>query len=330
MGVGLIITLSGCQLLGSVFGAQDIFLNVRFSETNPSSSSLLRASTTTESDDPSVLYFGELELVAYSYRPGESVQNHQSRSGFSGSDWSYYVALASGYDWSRDILLSRGSQIDFSEVAGTDTPDVSEQFVNEVGSMRVDVFEAYLHRMGVVIDGEYFGMNAELNGLDWHPLHRSADLGEIPDFFADTYFQGFDDPDQNLNVFFVSNDWFTTPGRIRLQSTDYTNTELEVRDHTFDDGLSTEQESFILNLVNDGTTRRFYTSVVIVPYGAPVYIDFSQSTPLNVDVQFDLSGSVDWDQTDLEALRESSWTDGNLYFSADDNFIPFGLSVSFD
>ena len=58
------------------------------------------------------VYFGELEIVAYDYRPGESVQANSSWG--SGSDWSYWVVVQSGHDAARDYVLPVGGSLEFS------------------------------------------------------------------------------------------------------------------------------------------------------------------------------------------------------------------------
>ena len=55
------------------------------------------------------LYFGELEIVAYDYRPGETIQ---SNNGFgNGEDFSYWTMLQNGYDEARDRVLEVGKEL---------------------------------------------------------------------------------------------------------------------------------------------------------------------------------------------------------------------------
>ena len=55
------------------------------------------------------LYFGELEIVAYQYRPGASLQTGQHFGTNGTHDWSYWVVLQSGHDAAapRSVRTSR-------------------------------------------------------------------------------------------------------------------------------------------------------------------------------------------------------------------------------
>jgi hypothetical protein len=127
------------------------------------------------------LYFGELEIVAYDHRPGQSVQNNP---GFgAGTDWSYWVVLQSGHPSARDIVLQENGAIDIMALNGEyGRQEFGAAFQSQVGRFDIDFFEVNFHRTGVVANGGYYGMNANGNGLDKHPLHRYPALRRCPHF----------------------------------------------------------------------------------------------------------------------------------------------------
>lgn len=275
------------------------------------------------------LYLGELEMVAYDYRPGDSVQASGGFGNGDPSDWSYWIPLQSGHDAGRDNVLKVGEQVDFTAMNGDYARPLEQEFIDAVGSFEIDFFEVYMHRTGVVREGEYYGMNAELNGLDRHPLHKYADWSTVPDHFCTPEYPGFPEVGQDVNVFFARKDWFPAPVVLQMEqngqgpaTVGFSSVELTV-----------DQETKLLSLVNQGTMRRFYDNLVIIPFDGPVVVDLTNGqtgsgsgntinqSNLRVTVNFDLADIID-DATDWQAPR--------VVYKGDASNVPFGLSVAFE
>ncbi len=275
------------------------------------------------------IYFGELEIVAYSYRPDEAIQS----LGFGGDrvtpgNWSWWVALQSGHTDGRDNVLVPGGIIDFNALNGDYGRSLDEEYVNAVGEFRVDFFEINTYRTGIVIGEYYFGMNAEENGMEGHPLYKYPEWSSYEDYFTMPVFSGVGDfefgSDQSLSVLFARNDWFPDPVLIQMANT----SPDTVADASIT--LTDNQKDLIESLVNEGTGRRFCGRFVVIPFDGPhTYI--LDGTPPTVTVDFDLSYAVNFAASDLEP---ESWLvpDGGatVVYNADENGIPFGLSISFD
>lgn len=277
------------------------------------------------------LYFGELEIVAYDHRPGESVQTGTTSSGFTGSDWSHWVALANGYDEARDNVLSQNGALDFADF-GDVSPPLEQAFVESVGTFEIDFLEVYMYRTGVIANGAYYGHNAELNGLDQHPLHKYPQWSSIDDTYTQPQFPGFDGVDgQDVNVLFARNDWFPEALTVVLEQEESNGYSVKSSSRT----LTADQKSKLESLAAQGTTRRFYHRLVIVPFSGidgPVVVALNGQTPadgsavtpdeLNITVNFDLTNLLA-PATDLDAEPPV------VAYSGDANDVPFGLSVSF-
>jgi hypothetical protein len=290
------------------------------------------------------LYFGELEIVAYDHRPGQSLQASGGFGNGNPSDWSYWVALQSGHDAARDNVLALGQQIDFDAMNGDFARPIEQEFVDGVGRFEVDFLEVYLHRTGILYNGAYFGMNADLNGLSMHPLHKHPQWSSYDDQYCTPEFPGFPAGGQDLNVFFARSDWFPQAMRVRVSIDGTSPPVIEASSPA----LTSSQTAQLLSLLEQGTRRRFYRDLLVIPYAGPVVLDLTngQTPPATdggqpgtpapsltsagnvvnaanvaVSVNFDLSDTLDA-ATDLQVPR--------VVYKADSNGVPFGLDVSFE
>lgn len=295
------------------------------------------------------LYFGELEIVAYDYRPGESLQASGGFGNGNPSDWSYWVALQSGHDAGRDNVLTPGDQIDFTAMNGDYARPIEQDFIDEVGEFEMDFVEVYLHRTGVIVDGKYYGMNADLNGHESHPLHKYPQWSSIDDTFCMPLYPGFDGG-QDLNVIFARSDWFPEAVSVVVSRNGSEAPVIE----SATPALSAEQEQKLLSLVEQGTMRRFYANLQIIPYAGPVTLDLTngQTPPALPDggqeepdealtsagnvvnaknvalsVNFNIS-DVLADETDLDA-SENGQPAPKVVYKGDASNVPFGLTLTF-
>jgi hypothetical protein len=277
------------------------------------------------------LYFGELEIVAYDHRPGEAVQASGGfgRTGGPSADWSYWVALQSGHDAGRDNVLAPGQQIDFAAMNGDFARPIEQEFVDQVGAFEIDFFEVYLYRTGVIHGGKYYGQNAELNGHTQHPLHKYPQWSSIDDAFCSPEFPGVPASTQDVNVLFARSDWFPVAGVVSIGGDNQT---LTIDSSTIT--LSQTQQELLESLVNQGTGRRFYSHLVIIPFNGPVAVDLAgTATPVPGATQTvaagDLVVTVDFDLTDvLDAATDFSAP--RVVYKGDQQNVPFGLAISFD
>lgn len=287
------------------------------------------------------LYFGELEIVAYDHRPGQSVQNNP---GFgAGTAWSYWVVLQSGHPSARDIVLQENGAIDILALNGEyGRQEFGAAFQSQVGRFDIDFFEVNFHRTGVVANGGYYGMNANGNGLDKHPLHRYPALSGLPDFFTFPTYPGFSTPQaaqgQSHSALFARRDWFPAPVLVEI--------ERDVGPAVITSSsisLNAKQRGLLESLVSQGTRRRFYDQLIVVPFGGPAVVPLDGQSSVDVNPQSssnpsDNTGSsltkasaeirVSFDLSDvLDPSTDFGATPPSIVYKGDANHVPFGLAI---
>ncbi len=296
----------------------DALLRARFSEVGERPE--LRRTARSAFSQVEGLYFGELEVVAYDYRPGETVQ---AGGGFGGgTDWSYWLALPSGHDAARDNVLAPGEQVDFAAMTGDYARPLERSFVDTVGAFEFDILEVYIYRTGVIYDGAYYGMNADGNGHAMHPLHKYPAWASIDDTFCMPEFPGVVPGNQDLNVLFVRDDWFSVPTLVRIGSGTSGPTV-----ESASPPLDADQEALVLSLATQGTQRRSYRDLLFLPYGSAVTADLTRggtssgsiAGDVQVDVTFDLADILA-EGTDLSVPR--------VVYAGDASNVPFGLQMT--
>lgn len=289
------------------------------------------------------LYFGELEIVAYDHRPGEALQASGGFGRGTPGDWSYWIALQSGHDAGRDNVLQLGQQIDFTAMNGDYARPIEQEFIDQVGRFELDFVEVYMMRTGVIHDGKYYGMNADLNGLDRHPLHKYPQWSSIDDTFCLPEYPGVPAGGQDLNVFFARRDWFPAPVVVRMAAGA---AGPVVESST--PALTADQRQKIESLVSQGTQRRFYQDLLFVPYDGPVALDLAngQTPPPLPDGGTVAAGpaltsagsvvnaknvalSVNFDLADILAASTDFQTPRVVY-KGDANNVPFGLQLTLE
>lgn len=321
VGFFLVAMLAGCNLLGlGRAGA----IRVVFREGDGARSAVAAGPV-------EALYFGELEIVAYHHRPGETIQTGGFASGHGNADWSHYVVVQSGHPDARDVVLFSENALDFDELNNTYRPEISREYLRTVGVFTIDFLEVNLYRNGVIIDSTYYGAHAENNGFDGDHLYRYPELGGISRHHAYTRVNGFSEHDQTHNVLFARSDWFSEPVQVRL---DYDgDSRLEVAWSSRP--LSSFQREVLESLADGGTNRRFYANLIIVPYGPARSFALGDGETVDVTVRFDFSDAIDFGEsrTDLDAIRDVYWghhtnEDIYLWFRTDENGVPMGLQVT--
>lgn len=276
------------------------------------------------------LYFGELEIVAYNYRPGEAIQRHESDNGFAGTDWSYWPILIGGYPKTRELILKPKQKLDISELVTKMNPPEDKEFVKSVGEFSLDFLEVYFYRTGIIYNNE-FHYSGLIENPD--PLFRAPEWSQLPRYVSNPGISGFagfpghgpvSDVTQrvsNFSVMFSRSDWFPKPLLVYFDGTSLTSSP----------ALNVEQESILLNLFNQGTQRRAYEHIIIVPYEhhslalkrERINKEGNVKAAARVQVKFNLN----------EILEEDSTFSGEsavLKFKRDSNNIPFGLSLTVD
>jgi hypothetical protein len=266
------------------------------------------------------LYFGELEIVAYDYRPGETVQ---AGDGFGSSiDWSYWLALPSGHDSARDNVLAPGEQVDFEAMSGDFVRPIESSFVDTIGAFEFDILEVFIHRTGVIYDGAYYGMNADGNGLSMHPLHKYPAWATIDDTFCMPEYPGVVPGNQDINVMFVRDDWFSVPTQVRIGA----GTGGPVVESA-STPLDADQESLVLSLVTHGTQRRSYRDLLFIPYGSAVTADLTGGVGSSGSIAGDVQVDVHFDLTDILA-EDTDLSVPRVVYAGDASNVPFGLEMA--
>ncbi|TGK31686.1 hypothetical protein EHQ12_03690 [Leptospira gomenensis] len=278
------------------------------------------------------IYFGELEVVAYDYRPGETDQIHNGMSGFVGPDWSYWVIAPSGYTAGRYNVLKVGDQINPDWYPPMYRQKITTDF-------EIDAFEINMDRVGIVYDDAFYGIHDYPAGIDGgtsetNILYKYPEWSKIPKHTCIPEFPGVpSSPIANTaNVLFVRKDIVTTPVVV---TTNYTVSPVDgslISSIKYSSRtLTTEESEFLLSLVQQGTTRRSYDNLLVIPYEGPWKItQDGESDTANkiysakdaeILVKFDLSNALDTNpaETDLSVPK--------IRFASDGQNVPLGLKL---
>ncbi len=279
------------------------------------------------------LYFSELEIVAYDYRPGESVQSKLTTGGWDAPDWSYWVVLQSGYTQSRDNVVKKGSKLDIDEIRPYEHV-LSGDFTNATGAFEIDVFEVMMYRTGIIYDNsgtlEYYGIE-ETVADGAHQLYKYPEFDGIPVHDCYPTYPGIAPINQDVNVMFVSQNFLSATTPLLVRTTDGIDPKGSITVESSNRALTADEESFILNLVNEGTNRRYYRDLIIIPFDGPIRATFTDETEtaktikaenLVVNVDFDIQNILDTGATNLSTPA--------ITYNVDASNIPLGLTISFD
>ncbi|HLD98940.1 MAG TPA: hypothetical protein VJB59_01705 [Bdellovibrionota bacterium] len=282
--------------------------------------------TTTNVDG---LYFGELEIVAYNYRPGQSIQRWEPNNGFAGEDWSYWVLLQAGYDSSRNIVLKPDERLDISSLYVQLNPPVDQNFVKEVGQFSIDFLEVSVYRPGIIYDGSFYYNGVVSNP---NPLYKYPEWSGISQYLSHPGIGGFagmpghgsaDDTTQRISEFsilFARDDWF--PSAVLV----YLDTRTSIAGSS--SALSEDQSNKIISLVSQTTQRRNIDHLLIVPYSL-VTVALSENV-LGTGPTASAAAQVAFDLSNL--LESGSTFTGDtsvIKFNRDSNNVPFGTSLTF-
>ncbi len=283
--------------------------------------------------DPKVggVFFGELEIVAYDYRPGEAIQRWETNNGFNGPDWSYWPILNSGHDKAREIVIKPNSQVDISALNWVGNPPQDKDFIKEVGQFEIDVFEVYVYRMGVIYDNQFHNDGIVANS---DPLYRYPEFASLPRFTSYPGIGGFagfpghgasSDTTYRINSFsilFIRDDWFPEPVLVYWSD----RSSISHASKT----LTTQQTDILTSLTSQTTQRRSLDHAIIIPYSkqsvALKKTKFSETKQVRsssqAQVTFDLSDIIDPSST-------FSGDSSVVKFKRDVNNVPLGLELSF-
>lgn len=278
------------------------------------------------------MYFGEIEIVAYQYSPGFTDTGGFGYNGVGDGtgeqrDWAYFVVLQSGHEAARDIVLESGEIVDIGAFNADYSYELNSDFTDAYDSFSVDFFEVNVYRSGVIVDNIYYGMNADYNGLEKHPLHDYPELAGIPDYYRDTNIEGFPSQEQSFSIFFARDDWFPDPVLVQLAE------DWDAHAFTYDwssSPLNDDQIAKLESLATNGTGRRFYGNLVVVPYGGPALLSVNQNAPgmerpsAVVSFEYDtLLSDATWND-----YVADNFLDGDVVYLLK-NSVPFGLTVEF-
>jgi hypothetical protein len=282
--------------------------------------------------DPSLggVYFGELEIVAYNYRPGEEVQRWEPHNGFEGQDWSYWVLLQSGHDKARNIVLRPNQRLNISALDEKLNPPVDKEFIKKVGQFSVDFFEVAVYQPGLIYNHEF-----HFNGVvtNQNPLYKYPDFTSFPQFISHPGVGGFagfpghgsvNDATERVSVFsviFARDDWFPEPVLVYFSDRN----TLAGSSKT----LTAFQATVLASMVSQSTQRRYLDHLIIVPYSRKV-VAMKHERNCEDGARTSLQAQVSFDLSDL--ISEDSVFSGDssiIKFKRDGNQVPFGINLSF-
>ncbi|XDD49270.1 hypothetical protein AB3N59_12715 [Leptospira sp. WS92.C1] len=279
------------------------------------------------------IYFGELEIVAYDYRPAQLFPNGRGAGRREGdTDWNYWVIALGGTTQARYNVLEVGKQIDPDWHSG----DIFGPRINI--DFEIDAFEIDMDRVGVIYDNTFYGEldpphEIEVGLGETNFLYKYPQWSQIPKHYCNPKFSELTYHYTNTHVIFVRNDIVATPVNVRMaydeEADGYAKDKIVDSTRT----LTDEERNFLLSLVNQGSAYRAYDNVILIPYEGPWTM--TQSGESNEEkkiysvndkeilVKFDLSNAIDTDpaKTDLSLFEPK------IRFASDAQGIPLGLKL---
>ncbi|XDD49266.1 hypothetical protein AB3N59_12695 [Leptospira sp. WS92.C1] len=277
------------------------------------------------------IFFGELEIVAYDYRPGQSNQGQVHADGFFGEDWSYWMIAPNGYTQARFNVLEVGKQID---------PDwYSDRYTQKMpANFEIDAFEIFMYNVGVIYDNSFYGQHEFLLGIEGgsnetNVLYKYPQWSQIPKHTSNPTFSESVFSHNSASVLFVRNDIVVTPVNVNTTYDIVEGGKVKYRIVNSSRALTEKERNFLLSLVQQGTTRRYYDNLIVVPYEGPWTITQSEESnegkkiysvnDKEILVKFDLSNAIDTDP----AKTDLSLSEPKIHFAADGQGIPLGLKL---
>jgi hypothetical protein len=363
------LNLAGCAAGTPDNSALSLYGGLRVKLTDGSASasqfSALSRILTASASTPNVLgglYFGELEIIAFNYRPGESVQNHDSGNGWNGADWSYWVLLKAGYLETRNLLLKPGQSLDFDSLNNSyrnylgRESSIDPAFAEEVKSFGVDMLEVHTFRTGVIWDNEYWGSSdtGPDDSSSTYPttmFYRYPEFGSVPQVWSPPFFPGVADWQNNVvtpinaahvSILFARRDWFpeaTTvswgPGRTDDDPTQTSALHITHTSRPLTVAQTTILNSWLEQSPRGGSDYHF----IVVPFDRTEIALTSDALDLpgvkpsqSARISLDLTQVLDPTTVFELAPLGAPWTGTNakIKYQGDANNVPFGLSVSWE
>ena len=252
-----------------------------------------KASLSLTGQDSSVqgLYFSSLEILAYNYRPSETVQNHPGFYSFdasanAGNDWSYWTILPN-FEKSHNLILSANGEIDIDSFCKsgngwdlcTQSP-LTNDYILAAKSFSIDFLEVYFSTISVLENNASYGqINTGTDALAGYPEWKNAVCHEITPTFPNVVVGHVNIT--NFSILFTRDDWFPDPVTIVIDS----NATYDANNRLLDPGysissssipLTDDQKTKINSLVKEGPGQHVYQVLYLVPTKQQV-IDLSQA-----------------------------------------------------
>lgn len=274
------------------------------------------------------LYFNELEIVAYMHRPNESLQSGCVCGGWGAKNWSHWVVLQSGHDDARDHVLKRGARLDISKLNGSyeEANRPSDEFMKNVREFRIDMFEVNMDGVGALYNDAFYGATGTGPSGTENPLFKYPEFQDLTRYASTPRFPSIDaNRPGALNVFFVRKDWFPKPVTILIS-----NQANEIDSSSI--ALTDEQKERILDMIDSGTSRRFYQNLVLIPFDGPIVVKFPE---LDEDGKFDPREGAQDPSKAVQTSTEEDATPGLAFKLEGDkptDFSAFNINIliSFD
>jgi hypothetical protein len=127
---------------------------------------------------------------------------------------------------------------------------------------------------------------------------------------------------QDINVMFVRDDWFSAPTLVRIGA----GTGGPVVESA-SPPLDADQETLVLSLVTQGTQRRFYRDLLFIPNGSAVTADLTGGAASSGSIAGDVQVDVNFDLTDILAA-DTDLSVPRVVYAGDASNVPFGLEMA--
>lgn len=294
-----------------------------------------RDSRLSTSGDPKLggIYFGELEIVGYSYRPGKKIQAWDKQNAFEGADWSYWLLLHGGHEAARNNVLRPGEELDLNSLNGDYGSRPSDEFVKAVGKFSLDFLGVSIYRPGIIYDNAFYGSGVITNS---NPLYKYPDFSTLPQYLAANPgiggfagFPGHGDPSdatQRINIFsifFARDDWFPEPFLVTFDG----NRQLE---HSTI-ALNANQVSILSSFASQNPQRiSLYNHYVFVPYKLR-RIGLHRNSLKENGVSPSSRALISFELSDVIEVGASFSGDTSMIkFKRDANNVPLGIKLAFE
>jgi len=297
-----------------------------------SSSSITKSVDREVASTPQIDALGmqQLEIVAYQYSPGYTDDSGFANKGII-NNWAYDVICQGGLVQSR--IVESGKTVDITDFTNGYVTPISDKFIATHSSFSVDFLEVYIHVPGIFVNNYYYG--EEAGGNDFSYIKTYAQFANVIPVYCASSTSAFLGQTNCINALLARSDWFPNAVAIKLEpaqsAVGYEITSV-IGDLSgiiiFADGSTISQKDMILSMVNNGTERRSYDTIFIVPYGAPVQVATTENGVGIKNPQANIVFNFDWSSM-ITPATQSAIENGTIIMHSSNETMLSGSPVVF-